>query len=212
MALQKGDFIEIEFTGRLKENNQIFDSNIKADLEEAKLEVNKKLEPFVYSLGNQMFLEKIDETLIGKEEGFQGEISLTSKEAFGLRDSSKIKIVPFRLFKENKLNPIPGATLNFDGQMGKIISANGGRILVDFNHPLAGKDLIYKIKILKKITDKESQVKALNKFLFNQDFEFQIQENNLILDLPKQLEPIIPMFQEKYKELLGLELKAKENK
>lgn len=212
MALEKGDFIEIEFTGRLKENNQIFDSNVKADLEEANLETKKQLEPFIYSLGSKMFLDKIDETLIGKDENFQDEISLTPKEGFGERNPSKIKIVPFRLFKENKLNPIPGATLNFDGQMGKIISANGGRILVDFNHPLAGKDLIYKIKIIKKITDKEVQVKSINKFLFNQEFEFQIKENELILSVPKELMQVLPLFKEKYKELLGLDLKIEEKK
>ena len=48
MVLQKKDFIEIEFTGKIK-NGEIFDSNIKEDIEKSNL--NLKVSPFIFCLG-----------------------------------------------------------------------------------------------------------------------------------------------------------------
>ena len=66
MVLQKKDFIEIEFTGREK-GGDIFDSNIKEDLKKANL--NTEAKPFVFCLGENMFLQALDEHLIGKDLG-----------------------------------------------------------------------------------------------------------------------------------------------
>ena len=53
MVLEKGDFISIEFTGRIK-NGDIFDSNIDEDLKKANIEGGSK--PFVFCLGEKMFI------------------------------------------------------------------------------------------------------------------------------------------------------------
>ena len=64
MTLQKNDFIEIEFTGKIR-GGGIFDSNIKKDIEQAGLKTQSK--PFVFSVGQGMFLKGVDDFLIGKE-------------------------------------------------------------------------------------------------------------------------------------------------
>ena len=61
MPLQKKDFIEIEFTARTKEG-EIFDSNVKEDLQ--KLNPEAKAKPFVFCLGEGMFLKSIDDFLM----------------------------------------------------------------------------------------------------------------------------------------------------
>ena len=66
MPLQKKDFIEIEFTGKTKEG-EVFDSNMESDLKKAKLDLNFK--PFVFSLGEGMFLKGVDDFLVGKDIG-----------------------------------------------------------------------------------------------------------------------------------------------
>ena len=66
MALQKKDFIEVEFTARLKDG-EIFDSNKKEDLGKSGLKGDAK--PFVFALGEGMFLNSLDDYLIGKEVG-----------------------------------------------------------------------------------------------------------------------------------------------
>lgn len=207
MTLQKKDFIQIEFTGKTKEG-QIFDSNIKEDLEKAQLNLEAK--PFVFCLGEDMFLKGVDEFLIGKEIGKEYEIELEPEKAFGRRDPSKVELISAKVFVQHKLNPFPGAIFNFDGRIAKVLSVSGGRIRVDFNNPLAGKDVIYKVKIIKKIEDKKEKVKALNEFFFKKDFDSEIKENKLILKVGKGFKQFVELFKDKYKEILELELEVEE--
>jgi len=141
--IKSKDFIELEFTGRVKEGN-IFDSNIKEDLQKA--ELNTPAKPFIFAIEEEMFLKSIDEYLIGKETGKDYEIELNPEKAFGKRNPQMVKMVPLKIFKQQQQPPYPGMTFNFDGQIGKIISVSGGRILIDFNNPLAGKTVLYLFK------------------------------------------------------------------
>lgn len=203
MTLKKKDFIQIEFTGKTKEG-QIFDSNLKEDLEKAQLNLEAK--PFVFCLGEDMFLKGVDEFLIGKEVGKEYSIELEPERAFGKRDSTQIQLLPMKTFIEHKLNPFPGAMFNFDGRIAKVLSVSGGRIRIDFNNPLAGKEVIYKVKIIKKIDDKKEKVNALNQFFFRKDFDSEIKENKLFLKVDKGFKQFVELFKDKYKEILELDL------
>lgn len=206
MTLQKNDFIEIEFTGKAK-GGEIFDSNIKEDIEKSKLKLEPK--PFVFALGQGMFLKGVDDFLIGKEIG-EYELELEPENAFGKRDSKLVQIIPMKVFHQQKINPFPGAVFNFDGKIARIISVSGGRVMTDFNNPIAGKIVNYKIKIKRKIEDQKEKVKHFVNFLFKQDFDFEIKEKKLIIKTPKQFMQFIPMFKDKFKEMFDLELEVKE--
>lgn len=212
MALNKKDFIEIEFTGRVKDG-EVFDSNIKKDLEQLHQghdhEVNP--EPFTLCLGEGMFLPAIEEFLIGKPET-KGtyEIELPPEKAFGNRDAKLIQRIPLRVFREQNLNPIPGYMFNFDGRIGKIIASSGGRVIVDFNNPVSGKDVVYKIIVLKKVSNLHEKAKALIKFLFRTDLKFEIKDKKIIIEAQQQLADFIKVFRDKFKEILDLELETKE--
>ena len=206
MELKKSDFIEIEFTAKIKDG-EVFDSNIKEELQ--KLNPHAKAERFIYSLSEGMFLEGVDNYLIGKEIG-EYKIELNPEKAFGKRESKLIQMIPMKVFKQHNVNPIPGSMFNFDNRAAKILTVSGGRVMVDFNNPLAGKDVIYNIKILRKVEDKNEKIKALNKFLFKKDFKFEIKDKKLILEVEKGMSKFIEMFKDKYKEILDLELEVKE--
>jgi FKBP-type peptidyl-prolyl cis-trans isomerase 2 len=204
MVLQKKDFIEIEFTGKTKEGD-IFDSNIKEDLKKANL--NSEPKPFIFCLGEGMFLNAVDEFLIGKDLG-KYSLNLLPENAFGKRNSALIQVFPARVFKEHKVNPIPGTMFSFDGKLAKVISVSGGRIMVDFNNILAGKEINYKINVIRKVEDINEKVKALNEFLFRRNLKFEIKEDKLTLKVEKELVKFVELFKEKYKDVLGLELEV----
>lgn len=213
MALQKNDFVEIEFTGRIKDG-EIFDSNIKEDLEKVHEghEHEIKAEPFIFCLGQGMFLPGIDDFLIGKPDTPAiYEVPLSSEKAFGKRDPRLIQRIPLKLFNEQRLNPVPGFMFNFDGRIGRVLASSGGRVIVDFNNPVAGKDVIYKIKLLKKIDDENEKAKALIKFFFQQNLNFEIKDKRIILEAEKPLVDFVKLFKDKFKEILNLELEAKES-
>lgn len=207
MALNKGDFIKIEFTGKVKDGG-VFDSNVKEDLEKMGTKGNPK--PFVFCLGNGMFIKGVDNFLIGKEIGAY-KILVKPEDAFGKRDPKLIQMVPIRNFKEHNLNPIPGSVFNFDGRLAKVLTVTGGRVMIDFNNPVAGKDLEYNIKVLKKIEDDKEKIESLNDFFFRKELDFQIKEKRLILNVPSEIKQMAELFKDKYKEMLGLEIEIEEN-
>jgi len=206
MTFQKNDFIEIEFTGRIKDG-EIFDSNVSEDLK--KLNSSQEPKPFVFCLGQDMFLKGVEEFLLGKDIG-NYEIDLKPEKAFGLRNPSMIQMIPLKVFIEHKVNPIPGAVLTFDNRLGKVLTVSGGRIMVDFNNPLAGKEVVYKIDILRKVDDINEKVKSLNEFLFRRDFKFEINDKKLILEVNKGFKVFVELFKDKFKEMLGLDIEVKE--
>lgn len=206
MPLQKKDFIEIEFTAKLKDG-EIFDSNKKEDLGKSGLKGDAK--PFVFALGEGMFLNSIDEQLIGKEIG-EYKIELIPEQAFGKRDPKMIQLIPLINFKEQQVNPIPGAVFNFDGRIARVLTVSGGRVMVDFNNPLAGKDVIYEIKILRKIDDINEKIIAINEFFFRRNFEYTIEETKIKIKAPKGWSKFIELFKEKYKDLVNLDISIEE--
>jgi FKBP-type peptidyl-prolyl cis-trans isomerase 2 len=76
------------------------------------------------------------------------------------------------------VRPIPGYVFNFDGKLAKILSANGGRVRVDFNNPLAGKTVIYSLNVKRVVSDLNEKIKSLNEFLFQREFSFKLEEIN----------------------------------
>ena len=209
MKLQKNDFIEIEFTGKIKDTGEVFDSNIKEDLE--KIESKQEPKPFVFALGQDMFLKGIEDFLVGKEIG-EHTIELQPEKAFGIRQLQLIQLMPMSVFTKQKTNPVQGMMFNFDGRIGKILSVSGGRIRVDFNNPIAGKTVIYNIKVLRKIQDQNEKIKSFIEFLFRQPLKFEVKEKKLIIQAEKQMKQFIEMFADKFKDVLGMDVLVEETK
>ena len=208
MTIKKYDFVEIEFTGKIKETGEIFDTTIQKDAEKANLKI-KELKPFILSVGNKMLPSGFDAEIEGKEIGKKYTLNLSPEKAFGKRQKELIKMIPTKLFHEQKINPQRGMQLNLDGQLTRILSNSGGRTLIDFNSPLAGKEITYEYKILREVTDEKEKINAMQDFLFRKRFEFEIKDNKIIFKLEKAFEPFIKMFAEKLKEIFGKEIESK---
>ena len=75
------------------------------------------------------------------------------------------------------------------GQIGRILKVSSSRVKVDFNHDLAGMDLVYEIEIVKKVTDvKEQFICLLEKRLPGVDFvstKIEIKGKVIEVELPK---------------------------
>jgi len=213
---KKKDFIELEFLGKNLLNNEIFDTNV---LEEAK-KINpdiKDVRPLVICIGQEMVVKGLDEFLDGKEIGKKYNLKLTPDKAFGKRDPKLIRLIPMKVFLEQKIYPQPGMTLALDNSLVKVVSVSGGRVMVDFNNPVAGKDIEYEFTIKKIISDDKEKVKALQNFLFGQTFEFDLEEDKdkktkKILFKEVKLAPILNVFKDKFKELLDVDLEILEKK
>jgi FKBP-type peptidyl-prolyl cis-trans isomerase 2 len=202
MAIKKGDFLEIEFTGRT-ENGEVFDTNIKEDAKKAGIET-KDIKPFILAVGHKMLPRGFDDDLEGKEEGKSYSVKISPEKAFGKRESKLVRMIPTKLFHEQKIDPQRGMQLALDGQIVKILSSSGGRTLVDFNNPLAGKIVTYDYKIKRIITDEKEKINAIQDFLFKKTFNFEKKEDKIILKVDSKHEPFVKIFSGKFEEILGL--------
>jgi FKBP-type peptidyl-prolyl cis-trans isomerase SlpA len=106
----------------------------------------------VITLGDGVLPAFLERALIGREKGdeFQLEIS-SSDDVFGTAEPGKVQSIPSSQFT-GQLPVEPGSLFEFqllDGEpvAGRIVSVNNEAVLVDFNHPLIGKDVCYKIRI-----------------------------------------------------------------
>lgn len=208
MAIKKNDFIEVEFTGNITNTDEIFDTNIKEDAEKGGLDI-KNIKSFVLAVGHKMLPSGFDKDLEGKEAGKSYTVDIKSDDAFGKRNPQMVRMIPTKLFHEQKIEPQRGMQLALDGQLVKILSSDRGRTLVDFNNPLAGKDVTYKYKINKVITEEKEKIDALQEFLFRKKFDFDKKDKTVTFKITQELEPFVKMFAPKFEEILGLKVESK---
>jgi len=199
MAIRKKDFVELDFTGKVKETGQIFDTTLKEDAKKIGAE---NVKPLKVCVGEGMLVSGFDEALEGKEIGKKYSIEIEPKKAFGPRDPKLIKIVPISVFHEKEVNPYPGLVLNIDGILARISSVSGGRVTTDFNLPLAGKTIIYEFEVKKIINDQKEKLESLADFFFGKA-DVNIEETKATITLERKIEN--KAFKEKVKELLNLE-------
>ena len=208
---QKNDFIEIEFLAKIKDTGEIFDTNIEAEAKKAGLEIKAK--PMVLSIGKKMILPSLDNQLEDKEIGKQYISEFPPEKAFGKRNTQLIKMISLSQFKNQNIQPQRGMQFNLDGAVAKILSVSGGRVLVDFNNPLAGKTVTYNYKIKRKVDDLKEKINSVQDFFFRKNFNFAISDDkkSLTFKLPekeKQFEQFIKIMSKPFKDILNLEIKT----
>jgi len=207
MAIKKNDFVELKFTGT--QDGNIFDTTNPKEAKQ--IGINADVKPFIICVGNDMVLKGLDKELPGKEVGKEYNIHLTPDKAFGKRNPQLVKLIPMRVFREKNINPMPGMAFQLDANIVKIISVSGGRVMVDFNNPLAGKEVDYKYKITKIIEDSKEKINALQDYFFKRRFEFNIDGKKVIFKNPN-IKPLLEMMSEKFKEMTGFEFLVLEEK
>lgn len=206
VLVQKNDFVEIEFTGKIKENGEVFDTNSKAEIEKKKLNFESK--PYVICIGKGMSIKGLDKDVEGKEVGKEYSAEFKPDDAFGKRNPSMIRMIPLKFFIEQKIMPQKGMQLNLDGALVKVISVSGGRVLVDFNNPLAGKVVSYDYKIVKKIEDEKGKVNALQDFFFRKRFDFTVKDKEVTFKVEENLKKFIEMMVKPFEDILGMKIKV----
>jgi len=207
VKIKKNDFIEIEFTGKISSTDEIFDTNIEADAKKAKLDI-KNIKPFILSVGHEMLPKGFDNDLVGKEIGKSYVVNIKPEDAFGKRNPQMVRMIPTKLFHEQKIEPARGMQITLDGQLVKILSSDRGRTLVDFNNPLAGKEVSYSYRIKKIITDQKEKINAMQDFLLRKTFDFELKEKTVTFKVEKQFEQFIKILAPKFEEVLGLKVES----
>lgn len=160
--MNKGDFILIDYVARVKETGEILDLTLEEVAKKEKFARSDGIyEPMLVVVGKNWVLKGLDEELEKMSINESKVIEIPPEKAFGKRDPKKIKIVSVKeLPKEG--GPIRvGSVVTIEGLEGVVLSIGGGRAVVDFNHPLAGKTIVYEVTIRSVIEKFEDKIMAL---------------------------------------------------
>ena len=162
MVLQKGDFILIDYTAKVKETNEVFDTTTEETSKKEHLHKEGEIyEPKLIVIGEGWVLKTLDEGLITMELSKVASVEIPPEKAFGARDPEKVKRVPLKHLTDKGINLAIGARIEYNGKMAIVRSIGAGRVLLDYNPPLAGKTLVYEVTVQKKLETNEEKMAAL---------------------------------------------------
>jgi FKBP-type peptidyl-prolyl cis-trans isomerase SlyD len=190
----------------------VFDTTIESVAKKNNLRT-KEYRPVTICIGEHQIIKGIDKSLVGKETGKKIIVNVAPEEAFGKKDAKLIRLVPLKTFHKQQVTPMPGLQVNIDGTVATVLRVSGGRVLVDFNHPLAGKEVTYDIDIKRIVTDKKEQLESMMKLLMPFKTSVSVHNNKAAItaehELPKEFSDAIA---KKLKELTELDIEFKHEK
>src|SRR5438876_614387 len=144
MAVKAGDFLLVNFTLKVKESGETVDTTYDAVAKDTHLHrEDSTYGPRFIILGEGWLPKGLEDSLVGADIGKQTTVELPPDKGFGTRDPAKMRLVPLRRFRDKGIDPTPGAQVEFDGRRATVRAVGAGRVQVDYNHPLAGRTLIY---------------------------------------------------------------------
>ncbi len=135
---QKGDTVKVHYTGKFNDGT-VFDSS-------------KGREPLQFTLGRGSLIAGFEEAVSGMAAGEAKTVSIQPGNGYGLRREELV----FRVKKENfppAIDPEPGAMLQMRQPDGGLMEVRISQVAEDFivldaNHPLAGKELVFEIEVV----------------------------------------------------------------
>jgi peptidylprolyl isomerase len=187
MPLEKGSLVLVDYTAKVKDTNDIFDTTREEEAKKTNFyDPIHKYEPRIVSIGESWVLKGLDEALSNANVGDKLNIEVPPEKGFGKRDDSKIRMIPQRKLGDKADEVGVGDEIEIDNRRAIVRYIGSGRIQVDFNHRFAGKTLLYDANVLKKLDSDSEKVSALVKRRMGVD-ENKLQVNLAVPNLEIQL-------------------------
>jgi peptidylprolyl isomerase len=162
MSIKKGDFVLINYTGTIKETNEIFDTTIEEVSKNEKMYKDGEIyEAKLIVVGEGWILKALDDSIPTFKLGKPASVEIPPDQAFGNRDPEKVKLVPLRRLTARGVTPRVGMRIEYDGKPAVVRTLGAGRVQLDFNPVLAGKTLVYQVTVQKKLNTRNTKIEAL---------------------------------------------------
>ena len=160
--VKKGDLVRIEYTGRLASTGRLFDTTSEELARQAGIfGSGTKYGPRLTLFGAGAMVRGVEEAIFACPLGKSEDFLITSDKAFGNKRPELIRMVAAREFSKQGVSPEPDLLVTLDGAGARVKSVASGRVMVDFNHPLAGESVLYSLKVLEIISDARKKIEAV---------------------------------------------------
>lgn len=153
-SVQNKHLVALNYSVRDRDSGEMLDKN------------NDRDKPFMVLIGGNQVISGLEEALIGREVGSKFSVEIEPKDAYGDRNNSLLQEVPKEQFSGIDLNV--GMTLFGQGNNGETIQVvvndiGEDSVIIDYNHPLAGKTLLFEVDIISSREASESEILELSK-------------------------------------------------
>ena len=190
MTFDKGSLILVDYTAKVKDTEEIFDTTIEEDAKKHSIhEQNVKYQPKLVSIGEVSYpvLKGLDEALAKTAVGDKLTVEVTPDKGFGERDSGKVRMIPIRKLGEDAEKVSVGDTIEVDNKRGIIRFIGSGRVQVDYNHRYAGKTILFDVNVLKSLDSPSDKVDGILKN------RLPVEDSKIAFDLKdKEASVVIP--------------------
>lgn len=138
MSISDNQVVSIHYELRNVDNGEILDSNINAA-------------PLSFIVGKGQIIPGLEEKIKDLKVGEKADIKVAAVDAYGVYDDNAVQTLPKEQFAGLELQV--GMTLYGQGEHGETVQVivknfNDETVEIDFNHPLAGKDLLFAINVV----------------------------------------------------------------
>lgn len=151
MEVKKGNKVKVDYEGKF-ENGEVFDSSTHGD----------HSHPIEFVVGSGMVVPGFDKAVLGMKKGEEKEITIKPEEGYGQPDPKLTREIPKEVLpKEQEAKEgmmIVMGMPNGHQVPARIKSVQEKTVTLDLNHPLAGKTLIFKIKVLDVSEEKVEEI------------------------------------------------------
>jgi peptidylprolyl isomerase len=191
MSLQKGSFILVDYVAKVKETGEVFDTTFEETAKKERLyKEGDVYEPKLVVIGEGWVIKALDENLATMQVGKASVVEIPPDKAFGPRDPEKVRRVPLKQLLAKDITPTLGMRVEHGGKTATVRAIGAGRVLLDFNPPLAGKTLVYDVTVKKQLeTVKEKIAALIHRRIPAVDqakFQFKVRSKTVNIDMPEE--------------------------
>ncbi|HEY5735520.1 MAG: FKBP-type peptidyl-prolyl cis-trans isomerase [Nitrosopumilus sp.] len=193
MTFDKGSLILVDYTAKVKDTEEIFDTTIEEDAKKHSIhEQNVKYMPKLVSIGEVSYpvLKGLDEALAKTAVGDKLTVEVTPDKGFGERDSGKVRMIPIRKLGEDAEKVTVGDTIEVDNKRGIIRFIGSGRVQVDYNHRYAGKTILFDVNVIKSLDSPNDKVDGILKNRLpveDSKISFDLKDKEVSITIPEEI-------------------------
>ena len=148
-VVKEGDYVRVDYTGKL-EDGTVFDTSIKDDAIEAGIyNQERDYQPLGFTVAAGQMIKGFDSGVVGMAVGENKTLIIPPEEAYGVHREDMVQTIPVAELTRAGITPVVGKKVSTSqGQTATITNVTDADVVIDFNHELAGKTLVFDIKLV----------------------------------------------------------------
>lgn len=192
MTFDKGSLVLVDYTAKVKDSEEVFDTTIEEDAKKHSIHEHGIMYcPKLVSIGEVSYpvLKGLDEALAKTAVGDKLTVEVTPDKGFGERDSGKVRMIPIRKLGEDAEKVSVGDTIEVDGKKGIIRFIGSGRLQIDYNHRYAGKTILFDVNVIKSLDSPNDKIDGILKNrLPVEDYKisFDLKDKEVNISVPEE--------------------------